>query len=381
MRAARVTRGSHVVAFVAGVRGPVAVVRGPGARTLSVVRRGGGKWRTTWLARVPAGSELGWPGLALDRGLPVVAYTRWRRSTRKSDLELARVDRRGRVHSTRITRAGFPKSYVPPPAVPVLVGGDMHVIESYGDAGAVGTIEWHPDQREGWSGQVIDGGIGDFPVGPVFAVMGAGTLYAAWSSALLGTGELPVTLAVRGRSIDANYLLDRAITTGLEVTRFGPEVAANEWVGADEIGLAGGANTWAGIVVTRSGTSELDGWLAGLASAPRSARDLLLARPDGLSWYRLPRRPTMQMTIDATQEPDGSVLVTGLAPGVSSGSVTLYRERPGSRRESAGRASIARDGSFTFVDRPTRRPFLYRAVFRDGATGLPYSALLRDVVD
>src|SRR6266516_4004515 len=84
VRADRASTGSSLVAFAAGRRGPVALVEGPGSRTLAVVRRGRNGWRTTLLARVPAGGEIGWPGLVLVRGLPTIAYTRWRRLTRRS---------------------------------------------------------------------------------------------------------------------------------------------------------------------------------------------------------------------------------------------------------------------------------------------------------
>jgi hypothetical protein len=381
VRAARMSPGSSLVAFAAGGRGPVAVIQGPGARTLVVVRRGRRGWRTTPLAGVPAGVELGWPGLALERGLPAIAYTRWRRSTRESVLKLARIDGRGRLRSARITQSGFPTSWVPPSAVPVRVHGEIHVIESYGDDGAVGTIEWYHHKHR-WSGQFIDAGIGDFPVGPLFGTVGgAGTVYAAWSEALLGIGGLPVTLAVHGRSIDSNFLLDRAITTGLDLTRSGPEVAADEWVSADELGLPGEDVVWAGVVVAHGLAVGLDGFIAGLSSAPHGARDVLLAGPEGLSWYRSQRELSVRMSIHATEQLDGSVLVTGRARGASAGSVMLYRERPGTAREPVGTAPLAQDGSFALLDTPTMRPLLYRAVYTDVTTGVPYSALLRDVVN
>jgi hypothetical protein len=284
------------------------------------------------------------------------------------------------VRSTQITGAGFPRSYVAPSAVPVLVHGRMHVIESYGIDGAVGTIEWYP--HHGWMGQVIDGGIGDFPVGPLLGAVGrTGTVYAAWSEALLGTGELPVTLAVHGRWISSDFVLDRAVTTGFDLTRSGPEVAANEWVAADELGLPGRGVAWAGMVVAHGDAVQLDGWLADLSSAPGGTRDLLLGTSKGLSWYRLRHRPAVRMTIDATDQLDGTVLVTGRARGASGGRVKIYRERPGSPREAAGTAPLGPDGSFVLLDRPLLRPFLYRAVYTDAATELPYAALLRDPIN
>jgi hypothetical protein len=373
--AGSVAPGAHLVAFDAGKDGPVAILLGQDERSLLLVR---GHRRTQLAAALPPGVTLGWPGLTLDpRGLPVIAYTRWRQSTHESVLVLARVDKRGRLVLRNVTSGGFPKSFVAPPAAPVLVRGRVHVIESYGLDGSVGTIEWRP-RRHAWAGQYIDGGIGDYPVGPLLAASGAGsTVYAAWTQALLGTGELPVTLAVRGRSIQSDFVLNRALTTGLAVTRAGPEVAANEWVGADEIGLPGGDVAWAGSVVGHGRTVELDGWLADLATAPRGARDLLLAGPGGLSWFRAPRPPQIRVSLDAAPTGTGGVLVTGRVRGGAGGSIAVYRERPGSPRESAGSARLMADGTFSLVDRPQARPLLYRAVYTDAATGIPYAALLR----
>jgi hypothetical protein len=379
-RADSVSAGSQVMAFTVGVTGPVALVQSADDRTLVLVRRRAVGWQTTRLAgALPAEVSLGWPGLVLDRhGLPVVAYTRWHSSTQNSQLVLALVDARGRISSQRITREGFPKSYVPPPAAPVLIGGRAHVFESYGHSGSVGTIEWYP-QSHTWIGLYIDAGLGDFPVGPLLAgVSPSGTAYAAWTESLLAAGELPVTLAVHGHSTAtvADFVFDRALTTALAATASGPEVAANEWVAADEVGLAGQDQVWAGAVVGHGVRVELDGWIGGLATAPRGARDLLLAGPAGLSWFRSSSRLTTRVSIDATAEPDGRVLISGGVRGASGGRVTLYRERPGARREAIGHAALA-NGSFSFVDSPSARPLLYRAVYTDPASGIPYAALLR----
>ncbi len=377
-RAASVAPGSALVAFDAGRAGPVAVLLGPDERSLVLVQA---RRRRQLAAGLPAGVSLGWPGLALDaKGLPVIAYTRWRRSTHETVLVLARVGRQGRLSQQNVTSAGFPKSYVAPPATPLFVGGRVHVFESYGYEGAVGTIEWRP-QRHAWTGQFIDGGVGDYPVGPLLAATGTGgTVYAAWTQALLGTGESPVTLAVRGRSIHSDFVLDRAVTTGLAVPAGGPEVAADEWVTAEEAGLPGSAVAWAGTVVGHGRTIELDGWLADIDRAPHGARDLLLAGPGGLSWFRSPRPPQLRLSIDAAENGTGAVRVSGRVRGVAGGTVTIYRERPGAPRGSAGSARLGADGSFSLVDRPQARPLLYRAVYVDPATSIPYAALLREPV-
>ena len=123
------------------------------------------------------------------------------------------------------------------------------MIESYGYHGVVGTIEWYPNKRT-WTGLFLDAGVGDFPLGPVLALHSrTGRVYAAWTESMLGIGEAPVTLAERGRLATSELVLDRALATGLALPASGPEVAANEWVDADELDLGGDAQLWAGTVV------------------------------------------------------------------------------------------------------------------------------------
>jgi hypothetical protein len=61
--------------------------------------------------------------------------------------------------------------------------------------------------------------------------------------------------------------------------------------------------------------------------------------------------------------------------------VKIYRERPGEARVHIGTVSISA-GAFSFVDSgaPPDRPTLYRAVYTDPRTGIPYAALLRTPV-
>jgi hypothetical protein len=379
MRVAHVTKGSTLVALKAGRRGPVVLIRGPGSHSLDLFRATNGGWRRIPIARAPSGSRLGWPGLVLQRGKALIAYTRWKHATHRTALVLKTIGPRGRSRSVQITGSGFPKSFVAPPAVPVLAGRAVRVIESYGNDGAVGTIEWRP-QGGTWKGQYLDSGFGDFPVGPLLGAVGGNAVYAAWTQALLGAGDLPVSLVKHGRSIESDFVLDRAVMTGFGLTDTGAEVAANEWVSAAEVGLPGEAVVWAGVVVNHHADFELDGWLAGLASSPRGARDLLLARPDGLWWYRLRRPPSIHVTLDAVQQLNGTVLVGGAVHG-GSGAVKIYRERPGMPRDLAGSAPLARDGSFTFLDTPSIGPLVYRAVYTDPASGVPYATLLQDSLE
>jgi hypothetical protein len=368
------------MAFAIGAQGPTLLVGSADSRRLLLVRRRSVGWQTVVIASVAPRFRLGWPGLALDpHGLPVVAYTRWDSSTLKSRLLLDRVDAKGRIETRRITLEGFPKSYIPPPAAPVLFGAKAHVVESYGYKGVVGTIEWYPD-RKTWTGLGLDAGIGDWPLGPVLAGTHNGVLHAAWTESLL-TMDLtaaPVALASRRHFASTSYVLDRALTTALALPSTGPEVAANQWIDSTDLNLAGDADVWAGTVLRGASQVEVDGWLAGLAVSPHGGRDLLLGGRDGLRWFRVPHPLTTTVTLHALD--DGTnVTLDGHVRGAASGSVTIYRERPGEPRTAVGRATLA-GGDFSFVDRPSVRPLVYRAVYTDPQTGVPYAALLRNPV-
>ena len=236
--AASVPTGSSVMAFSIGAQGPVLLVGSADERKIFLVRRRSVGWQTVLVAGVAARYRLGWPGLALDpKGLPVVSYTRWDGPTLKSRLLLDRIDQKGRIQTHRITLEGFPKSYIPPPATPVLFGDKAHVIESYGYKGVVGTIEWYPDKKT-WTGLGLDAGLGDWPLGPVLAGVRHGVLHAAWTESLL-TMDLtaaPVALASRRHFASTSYVLDRALATALALPSTGPEVAANQWVSSSDLG-------------------------------------------------------------------------------------------------------------------------------------------------
>jgi len=55
--------------------------------------------------------------------------------------------------------------------------------------------------------------------------------------------------------------------------------------------------------------------------------------------------------------------------------VTLYRERPGEPRKAIARPSL-QGGAFSYVDR-SAAPALYRAVYVEPSTGIPFAALSR----
>jgi hypothetical protein len=197
---------------------------------------------------------------------------------------------------------------------------------------------------------------------------------------MIPLGDAPVTLVTRGRIADSMFVLDRALTTGLALPSSGPEVAANEWVSPDDIGVSGQKYLWAGTIVRGESRVELDGWLAGLAVSPRAGRDLLLAGAGGLAWYRSPRRLTTRVEIEAADQGDGTVSVSGTVSGVASGKVRVFRERPSAKRVAVATVNIS-GGAFSFVDdAPPVRPILYRAVYTDTRTGIPYAALLREPI-
>ena len=378
-----VARGSHVRAFEVGPAGPIALVQSPDSRRLVVLRRGLLGWQAIpVVAHLPARAMLGWPGLALDaRGNAVVAYARWNSANLLTQLVLARVDGQGRVRAERITLGGFPQSYLPPPAEPVVVGKRVHVLESVGWRGSVDTFEWYP-HRKTWIGLGVDVSRGDWPLGPILAQRSrAGVVYAAWTESMLGYGFVPVTLAshaVPAVTVRSEFVLDRALTTALTLAPSGPEVAANEWVASEDLGLEGERDIWAG-VIRSAHRVELDGWIAGFASASNGGRDLVLDGPRGLSWFRSPTRLTTLVRIDAAAESDG-VRISGTVQGVAAGTVRLYRERPGAARQAIGSTAIT-NGTFAFVDPSPVQPLLYRAVYTDPKTKIPYAALLRPPPD
>jgi hypothetical protein len=375
---ATVPAGSSAVAFEIGSAGPVLLAQSGDDRTIVLVRPRSIGWETIRVAKVGALFRLGWPGLALGRrGQATISYTRWNGPTLKSRLLVSQIDKKGRISTRRITQEGFPKSLVPPPSAPVLFGKVVHVVESYGYRGVVGTIEWFPSKQT-WIGLGLDAGIGDYPLGPVFAGLSpSGIMHASWTESMLtfDTEAAPVTLVDRHRFASSMFVLDRALASALALPSSGPEVAANQWISEFDLGLAGDANLWAGTIVRGSSKVELDGWIAGFAAGPLGGRDVLLGGPGGLRWFRVPQRLATKVTIEAEDDGD-SVLLSGRVGGVASGTVTIYRERPGELRTPIGRASI-NAGEYSFVDHPAQRPVVYRAVYTDATTGVPYGALLR----
>ena len=347
-------------------------------RTLVLVRKRDKAWQTVRIANVGPTMALGWPGLALDaKGLPAVAYTRWSSLNLNTQLQLVRVDARGKPSTQNVTRGGFPRSMVPPSAAPVFVGGRLHVVEAYGFDTVTGAFEWYPEGKT-WTGLGIDVSRGEFPIGPMLAGLLQGRLYAAWSISMASFEATPVTLAERVTNASSEFILDRALTSALALPASGAEVAANQWVTADELGLGGDNVVWAGTVVSGDQAVELDGWIGGLAVAPKAGRDILLERGGNIEWYRSPSRLSTSLRIRAVPGPDG-VGIDGEVEGAGGGHVTIYRERLDGTREIAGTAQLSA-GSFSFTDANSTRPLLYRVVYTAPGTGIPYGALSRPIL-
>src|SRR5437588_838470 len=86
--------------------------------------------------------------------------------------------------------------------------------------------------------------------------------------------------------------------------------------------------------------------------------------------------PIVLLTLTA----DASGDISGRVTGATSGVVQIYRELGSAGRAPIGNAELAPDGTFSVQDVPPASPTLYRAVYVDPATGIPYAALLRTPV-
>jgi hypothetical protein len=71
--------------------------------------------------------------------------------------------------------------------------------------------------------------------------------------------------------------------------------------------------------------------------------------------------------------------VQGRVDGGVGGVVQIYRETAAGRT-GVGTVELAADGSFSLQDTPPASPTLYRAVYVDAPTNIPYASLLRTPV-
>jgi hypothetical protein len=149
-----------------------------------------------------------------------------------------------------------------------------------------------------------------------------------------------------------------------------PEIGAYDWAELD------GWFAYAGLVADGSGqVAELDGRLDGYAAGRQGRRQVLLSTASGLEWFDLPARPSMKVSLSA----DSSGRLTGRVDGAVGGAVQLFREGPGTRAL-VGVAPLGSDGSFAATVATSTSPTLYRAVYLDPSTAIPYAALLREPV-
>ena len=349
-----------------------------GGRAFVLVEDEEGRWlvladrpRTRWRLRVvarelPAEAVLGPAGLTLDRvGKPAVAYA-FRLPDRRTFLRLVTG---GSFRTIAITLEGFPESGVVPAAAPVrMPDGTIRVLETYAARGG-GAILWRYATGE-WRGLFLSSSVGGTaPVGPVFAEAAGPAFAAAWTLAGPAAGEFQARLARRPDRPQAEILHRRARVEAVLLTAGDVLVAASESV----------AGLTAGLLLAADST-ELDGRILGAAASAGGVRHLLLANPDGLSWYSTPVLQALEVSLRGAAGPEGTVQLSGRVGGRISGRVEIYRERSGVARELVGTAPIAADGSFAAVDVPPTRPVLYRAVYRDELSGIPYASLLRTPV-
>lgn len=322
----------------------------------------GGKLRV--VARPTKGSSLGPAGLTLDAaGRPAFAYT-LRRPSAKTWLRLVTTDARGRLHTHGITKGGFPSSAFVPGAAPVLVGRRLHVVQTYTDA----AIDWGPKSGGGWEGQFLFASRSGTPAGRVGAAASGLALWSAWSE-LTGDG-VSVLLTLSAGTQQTATALEHGIFASLLVDGGSAEVGAYDWA------TLGETLVYAGVLADANGPfAEVDGRLDGYVATPTHGRQLLLSTPSGLEWFESPTRPSLRVSMSA----DATGLVQGRVDGSTSGLVQLYRETAVGR-VLAGTAELAPDGTFRFQDRAPASPTLYRAVYVDSATGIPYASLLRTPV-
>jgi hypothetical protein len=319
--------------------------------------------RMTAIARAAPGSSFGPAGLALDaRGRPAVAYA-VRRASASTFLRLVTFDARGRRQTRPITQKGFPPSALPPGAAPVLVSGRIHVVETYTSA----AIDWAPKPGGGWEGQYLFASRGGTPQGRVGAVFLAPTLWSAWTQVSPDT----VVLLTSSADTQATWTLTHGIFVALAQGDHEPEVAAYDWVTPQADWFV-----YAGLVVRGPGSEawQLDGRIEGYTIDGSGARQLLLFREGRLEWFQTPSPGLPRVTI--TMGPvDAEGKVRGTVVGAASGAVELYRELPHAARQLVATAPVGADGSYAASGLDPNPSNVYRAVYVEPATGIPFGFL------
>jgi hypothetical protein len=316
------------------------------------------------VARPKQGASFGPAGLTLDaHGRPAFAYALRQRSA-KTYLRLVTADARGRLQVHGITKGGFPSSAFVPGAAPVLVRGRLHVVETYTDA----AIDWGPKAGGGWEGQFLYASRGGTPAGHIAAAASASGLWSSWTE--MTADALSVLLNLSADTQTTATALEHGIFVSLLVDGGNAEVGAYDWA------TLGDLPVYAAVLADANGPfAELDGRLDGYVRTPDGGRQLLLATANGLEWFESPTRPSIRVSVTA----DATGLVQGRVDGPTSGAVQIYRETAGSRTP-VGVAQLVADGTYAFQDSAPTSPTLYRAVYVEPATTLPYASLLRTPV-
>jgi hypothetical protein len=322
--------------------------------------------RVTTIARARPGSSYGPAGLALDaRGRPAVAYAVQRASS-QTFLRLATFDSRGKLQRRPITQKGFPTSALPPGAAPVVVNGRLHVVETYTSA----AIDWAPTAKGGWEGQFLFASLLGSPQGRVGAVSLAPTLWSAWTQVYPETapGDL-IVLLNSSSDTQETWELTHGIFVSIARGENIPEVAAYDWV------TIAGEPVFAGLVLQAPGGQawQLDGRLDGFAIGRAGARQLLLFREGELQWFRAPGPlPGIRITMHPV-DPEGRT--SGAVAGATGGTVQIYRELGDFSRDLVATSPVGADGSFEASGLGSSDDNLYRAVYVDPSTTIPFGFL------
>jgi hypothetical protein len=314
----------------------------------------GGK-RTSF-TRDSRSARFGPAGLTLDRsGRPVVAYALWFPS-RKTYLRLARADAAGKLHVQAVTKDGFPNSRFLPAAAPVVLGsGAVRVVETFLPA----AIDWG---LTGWGQLLFSTALG-VPTGRVAAAASGSTVYAAWTVDFPTLGPPGVALATHAARVSSGVAVEDAVLGGLALTSQGPELAASRCIPAAAFGSEG--NGVCGGLVAGLG---VDGIVADYNSVAGERR-LLLQTEEGLEWFASPIALDIRVTLNAD--------LTGRVEGAFGGTVTVYRELPGSPRTVVASVPLAADGSFAAPGRLSPENAAYRAVYHGPETDIPFAALIK----
>jgi hypothetical protein len=320
--------------------------------------------RLQTIARADPGKSYGPAGLTLDaRGRPALAYAVQRRSG-GTFLRLVTFERGNRAHTRGITKKGFPNSEVAPGAAPVLVQGRLHVVETYTSA----AIDWGPTTDGGWEGQFLFASRLGTPQGAVGAVYLSSTLWSAWTQVY--SDEISVLLTSSAKTQET-FALTRGIFVDLARGESEPEVAAYDWVT-----LADDWFVYAGLVVRGTGSAawQLDGRIDGYVIGKAGTRQLLLSRENHLEWFRAPPPGLPAIAIRMGPVGAGGV-ASGTVVGATGGTVEIWHEIPHAPRELVATVGVAADGSFEASIANAGPDALYRAVYVDAATGIPFGFL------